>query len=85
MATCRSCPAKIDWAKLPNGKAIPVDRASADDPAGNLAVSRQEDGRLAARYLKGREDPGPGEHRGISHFAACPNARQHRRREAPGG
>jgi len=77
---CRSagCQAEIDWAMSvarPGAQPskMPVDRASADDPAGNLAVWR-DGGTLRFRVLGKGEEPGPGEHRGISHYATCPAA-----------
>lgn len=85
MAECRSCRIEIDWAQLPDGKPIPVDRASAGDPSGNLAVHRTTAGTLKARYLKSGEQLQPGEVRGISHFASCPQAAAWRQREASRG
>ena len=79
MAECRSCLIKIDWAQLPDGKPVPVDRSSAGDPSGNLAVRRTGAGTLLARVLKQGEQPEPGEVRGISHFATCPQAAEHRK------
>lgn len=78
MSRCRSCNAKIIWAKTENGKRIPLDAepvlALNVDPglfvlqpvAGymNARTLPREDGRLVARQ---------------SHFATCPNADQHRR------
>lgn len=85
MASCRSCGATVDWANLPGGGPVPVDRASAGDPKGNLAVRRTDAGTLAVRYLKGGEQPADGEKRAISHFASCPQAAAWRKREAAGG
>jgi hypothetical protein len=85
VAECRSCYSKIDWAQLPDGKGIPVDRSSAGDPNGNLAVRRTRAGNLRARVLKSTEQPQPGEIRGVSHFATCPQAQQWRSREADRG
>ena len=79
MASCDSCHAEIDWALLPSGKRIPLDRATAGDPKGNLAVKRLDDGSLHARYLKNGDQPGASEVRGISHFATCEFADQHRK------
>ena len=85
MAECRSCRITIDWAQLPDGKPVPVDRASAGDPKGNLAVHRTTAGTLKARVLKAGEQLQPGEVRGISHFASCPQARQWRERGTADG
>lgn len=78
---CRSCQAEVDWARTPDGKTMPLDRASAGSLDGNLAVRRLEDGTLAARPLVLGEEPGPGEKRGISHFASCQDAAKWRKRE----
>jgi len=88
-ANCGSCQAEIDWAvKHPdeinpkNGKlkTTPVNRDSADDPKGNLAVWYDGEGVLRFRYLRKGETPEPGQHRGISHYATCPQADQWRNR-----
>lgn len=77
-ASCKSCSKDIVWATLPDGKLIPLDAKPVVD--GNLAARRDERGDLVVRYLKAGEQPADGEHRGITHFATCPNAGQHRRR-----
>lgn len=79
-ARCRSCQAQVDWAKTPDGKSMPLDRASAGHPDGNLAVQRLPDGTLAVRPLVLGEEPQPGETRGISHFASCRDAAGWRKR-----
>jgi hypothetical protein len=90
---CRSCHAEIDWAYMDPGyvkpgeehlkgnrpKANPVNHDSVDDPDGNLAVWRDGDGVLRYRYLRNGDVPAPGEHRGISHFATCPESARWRR------
>lgn len=74
----------------PNGdpKTIPVNHDSVDDPKGNLEVWRepglptldgQEQPRLLARYLRKGQEPAEGHHRGVSHFATCPEADRWRR------
>jgi hypothetical protein len=85
VANCRSCRIEIDWAQLPDGKPVPVDRSNAGDPGGNLAVRRTAAGTLQARVLKAGEQLQAGEVRGISHFASCPQAQQWRQREASRG
>lgn len=69
-------------------KVAPVNRDSADDPKGTLEVWRQSvipssTGQPATvlyfRYLRKGEQPPPGRHRGVSHFATCGQAAQHRR------
>lgn len=44
------------------------------DAAGNLAIRLDSHGILHARYLSPDSDLEPGERRGISHFATCPDA-----------
>ena len=83
---CRSCHAEIDWASNEDGtKTNPIDHDSADVPGGNLIVWRDVGGVLRYRYLR-KADAGRDlksfEHLGRSHFATCPNARQHRKATA---
>lgn len=63
---CRSCDAPIEWAYTPKGSRIPLDPGS--HPDGNINVG--PDG--IARVV------GPGNGVRISHFATCPNSREHR-------
>ena len=77
MPQCSSdgCGAQIAWARtVPGGKPMPVNRGSANDPAGNLAVWKQ-DGKLWCRVLKAGEDPAEGQFRGVCHWATCVKAR----------
>jgi hypothetical protein len=73
MATCRSCGARIVWARSEKtGKPMPVDVDEVDD--GNLVfVAMQEDGTPIARYVAN------GEGLRVSHFATCPDAKAHRK------
>lgn len=69
-------------------KTIPVNHDSVDDPAGKIEVWSEpvipvNGGAparvLYARYLnKSHPHPQPGHHRGVSHFATCPQAGQWR-------
>lgn len=64
-AECRSCHAPVYWIVTDSGKRMPVDC--------------EVEG--ATRPFKGVPgDGGEREGKGISHFATCPNAAQHRRR-----
>jgi len=85
MSACRSasCGAEIIWATHhPIGqeigkKIMPVDVASLDSPNANLEVWRDRSGNFRFRYLKEGERDLPlqkGHHRGISHYAVCPEA-----------
>lgn len=84
---CRSCHAEIDWAYSVNAdaekeKGNPINHDSVDDPNGNLAVWRDSQRVLRYRYLRKGEllRTSPKEHRGISHFATCPNAKEWRKK-----
>lgn len=79
MSTCRSCRAPIVWAITAQGYRMPVNEKPAAD--GNLAIDplSKSSGFLAARYLKKDDELRPGEWRGTSHFATCPNAGEHRK------
>lgn len=81
MATCRSCPAEIVWARTTgsSGKLMPIDAAPVD--GGNVLVDFSHDPPLATVVGKRTQpslfgDDGP---RYTSHFATCPNADSHRR------
>ena len=68
------CPRRPGGADCQHAKHLvttPVNQDSAGDPKGKLAVRRDESGVLRFRYLKKDEEPGPGEKRGITHFATC--------------
>ena len=68
--TCRYCGASMQFAITDGrGRKMPIDPGP--DPAGNLAVYRDNTGALRARVLGAGEVPEPHEHRGISHFATC--------------
>jgi hypothetical protein len=70
---CRQaiCAAEIDWAFTLNGGKMPVDRESAGDPSGNLAVWRGSGKRLMCRVLKTGEAPGAGQKWGTNHWGTC--------------
>ncbi len=59
---------------------MPVERRSAGQPGGNLAIRRDPGGVLRYRVLRAGEEPGPGEKRGVSHFATCRDAAAWRKR-----
>ena len=70
--TCKSCGARIEWAMTAKGSRIPLDPGS--HPDGNINLG--PDG--VAHIV------GTGNGVRISHFATCPNAGQHRRRQQAG-
>jgi hypothetical protein len=53
-----------------------VERGSAGNPAGTLAVRKLADGTLSARPLSAGAEPDPGEWRAVDHDARCPMAAQ---------
>lgn len=69
---CRRCAERIVWTlTTANGRKQPVN--ATPDAAGNLAVSKQSDGRLYSRGLtQAHPDPKPGEWRAMPHHATCP-------------
>lgn len=70
VSRCSSCDRPISWVKTVNGKRMPVD---ADKSwAGNLEIING----VAHRVAKG----GPRVLLYVSHFATCPNAKQHKRK-----
>ena len=73
MSQCRSCDAEIIWAKtLPNGKNIPVDPVPVK--GGNIQLELIGGKQRAIIHPS---DPEITRH--VSHFATCPNAKEHRR------
>lgn len=81
ISRCFSCGAPITWAVTPKGKRMPVDAEPVDD--GNLVLERQKDGTLLALPAsKAPTLPGLTQPRYVSHFATCPQAKEHRHRRA---
>lgn len=80
-ATCTSCGAQIIFFKTEKGKRIPLDPAP--NASGNVVlVKRISDGKEIAKTL----GPWSGEEYHAlphykTHFATCPNAAEHRRRD----
>ena len=72
LGDCRSCDARILWAKTINGK-MPVDPKPVADGKGNIILIDLPQGGKYASVVQ----PGEGEY--VSHFATCPYAGQHRR------
>lgn len=75
-ATCRSCGAPVVWALTDNARRIPVDRDSVE--GGNLYVVPGDGHNIRVRYLR-QGDPPNEQAKYVSHFATCPNAKEHRR------
>lgn len=77
-SACRSCGAAIYWTKTAKGKAMPVDVKP--DKQGRLVLYSTDSG-IQSRH----EDDAPKyavrscqDRRYISHFATCPDAKEHR-------
>ena len=80
---CRSCGHPVSWAQHaddPSKSNMPFDTDKVDDPRGKYAVWRGPHGELLYRYLPKDTEPGPGQHRGYSHWASCKDADQWRSR-----
>ena len=78
MSRCKSCTAEVFWARTASGKMIPIDA----DPVegGNVhIVTRRVDGTPATVRVASQEELAhPGYDTYVSHFATCPDAREHR-------
>ena len=77
MSRCKSCTAEVFWARTASGKLIPIDA----DPVegGNVhIVTRRADGTPATVRVAIQDEPHPGYDTYVSHFATCPDAREHR-------
>jgi hypothetical protein len=73
---CTSCQAIVLWAKTPTGAKMPVNPEP--DPTGNIVLSegpKPSDWPLATVTHMSQAPDKP---RYKSHFATCPNAKQHR-------
>jgi hypothetical protein len=81
MNRCRSCPAPVLWAKHKDtGKSNPLDLEPS--PQGNCLVSMDDHSETVYEMLTGDDlDRAKAQCLAlyISHFATCPNSRQHRR------
>jgi hypothetical protein len=80
VSRCKTCGAKIRWAKVPSsGAKVPLDL----DPTPHTGNVRYLPGdRTAVEVLGGpglEQARGDGEELFTSHFATCPQAAQHRR------
>jgi hypothetical protein len=69
-AECRSCRAKIIWAKTVNNQSIPLDAEPVED--GNMDLQHG-----VATVVK-KEERLPGTLLYKSHFATCPDAQKYR-------
>jgi hypothetical protein len=68
MANCKSCQAPIIWVKTSSGKNMPVD----EKPESRFILDGRGEGNTPyATMIKAY----------VSHFATCPNADKHRKKE----
>lgn len=72
--TCRSCSRPITWMVTPKNRRMPLDLEPAE--SGNVRVLGDVAYTLRAEELENARSQG--ERLYVSHFATCPNARQHR-------
>lgn len=82
MSVCRSCGAQISWIRMKSGKMMPVNpqriSVSAVLPGSKDALTLvTSDGKI----LSGVPDPASDKFGFESHFATCPAAAAHRRRD----
>ena len=71
MAQCRSCGAEIVWVRMvKSGKANPLDAKPEMRVVITTKIGEDQYAEVVATY--------------VSHFATCPNAKQHRKEESNG-
>lgn len=85
---CKSCGASITWIKTQNGQSMPCDVPAVDyqeNYKGNATIVTDDGRVLRANIIKNANSSpltpvidGKGY---VSHFATCPYANQHRRRD----
>lgn len=73
-AKCRSCGAAIIWAKTEAGKSAPFDAEPAPD--GNVILER-----TGTAFVVPEEERSKFSNLHKNHFATCPNAKTHRKKE----
>lgn len=75
-ATCRSCNARIAWLKTPAGRSMPVDVEPS--LSGNIIIENAVAIVSPARAIEARA---AGRDTYVSHYATCPQANEHRRKQ----
>lgn len=77
MGKCKSCGAAIKWIRMKSGRTMPVDeKAVKYIPDGYSHIVTEKGEVVTGRISEYGTKTGY-----ISHFATCPNAKQHRRRQ----
>ncbi len=82
MSACRTCGAPIIWARTEAGKAIPMDAEPVPvgtSPLGTFILERSGRRANSDPLMRAPDIADVGVDRFRSHFATCPDARQHRR------
>jgi hypothetical protein len=75
---CRSCRARIFWARTTTGKMMPIDPVQ--DENGLITLTREEGQVAPLATVHGKDKPPPDSvPRYTSHFATCPAAGKHRK------
>lgn len=77
MSACRSCGATVDWVATDRRK-MPLDPCP--DPKRGNVVRLSGDNALVLGHAEATERRARGDRLYLSHFATCPNADQHRKR-----
>jgi hypothetical protein len=75
VSQCRECGTEIVFGRTEKGKVMPLDPAKypEDDESANLAIYRDHTGRINVRVITTERPVERFEHRGMPHFATCPN------------
>lgn len=76
---CRSCGAPMVWVLTRSGGHMPLDPEPS--PRGNIVLELGPNDQTVSRVLRADEEPASGQLRWLSHFATCPNAKEHRRQK----
>lgn len=71
-SVCSSCGARIAWANTSNNRRMPLDLTPRED--GNVIIMNG-----IAHVMKAGEETD--RERYVSHFATCPNAKSHKRKD----
>lgn len=71
--TCGSCGAKIVWGKTKAGKSMPIDMFTLPESDKVMLIDRWNRGDNTPLIFNAEKH--------ISHFATCPNAKQHRKKK----
>ncbi len=83
MPECRTCGAPMEWAITARGKPIPLDPEPVEngniEKTGEFALTRFGDEAPVVRYVDDEQPDLFEQDRFVTHFATCPDAREHRK------